>query len=138
MAHLVAHLEVNDVSKAYDQGRGQSVQALSNVSLQLGRGEFVSLVGPSGCGKTTLFDIIAGLTMPDRGQVLIDGIDRTGETGYVSYMPQEDLLLPWRTTLQNVMLAPELRGGDLTESRQEVMKLIDLFGLSGFEDSYPV
>jgi len=137
VAHLVAHLEVNDVSKAYDQGRGQSVQALSNVSLQLGRGEFVSLVGPSGCGKTTLFDIIAGLTMPDRGQVLIDGIDRTGETGYVSYMPQEDLLLPWRTTLQNVMLAPELRGGDLTESRQEVMKLIDLFGVSGFEDSYP-
>lgn len=133
----MAYLEVSDVTKVYERGRGQSVQALSGVSLQLDRGEFVSIVGPSGCGKTTLFDIVAGLTRPDQGRVLIDGIDRTGSTGYASYMPQEDLLLPWRTTLQNVMLAPELRGGDIAESKKEVMQLMGMFGLSGFENSYP-
>ena len=131
------HLEIVDVSKTYVRRHGQPVKALSGVSLSLNRGEFVSIVGPSGCGKTTLFDIIAGLTQPDSGAVLVDGCDRTGQTGYVSYMPQEDLLLPWRTTLENAMLAPELGRTAVQEARSEVRRLIELFGLSGFEDSYP-
>jgi len=133
----VAYLVVSDVAKTYESAGGRRVRALAGVSLQLDKGEFVSIVGPSGCGKTTLFDIIAGLTKPDRGHVIIDGVDRTGMTGYASYMPQEDLLLPWRTALQNALLAPELKGEDLNESKQEVLRLIDMFGLSGFEDSYP-
>jgi ABC-type nitrate/sulfonate/bicarbonate transport system ATPase subunit len=133
----VPHLEIVDVSKTYVRRHGQPVKALSGVSLSLNRGEFVSIVGPSGCGKTTLFDIIAGLTQPDSGAVLVDGCDRTGQTGYVSYMPQEDLLLPWRTTLENAMLAPELGRTAVQEARSEVRRLIELFGLSGFEDSYP-
>jgi ABC-type nitrate/sulfonate/bicarbonate transport system ATPase subunit len=138
----VPHLEIIDVSKSYVRRHGEPVKALSGVSLSLEKGEFVSIVGPSGCGKTTLFDIIAGLTQPDSGAVFVDGHDRTGQTGYVSYMPQEDLLLPWRTTLENAMLAPELSRVAMHEARSEatrseVRQLIDLFGLSGFEDSYP-
>lgn len=133
----MAYIEVRSVSKSYGSRRGQTVQALCDVSMQLGKGEFVSIVGPSGCGKTTLFDIVAGLTKPDSGQIIVDGVDRTGETGHVSYMPQEDLLLPWRTALQNAMLALELRGVDLQRQRDEVGQLIEMFGLSGFEGSYP-
>ena len=109
-------------------------QSPLGVSLSLEKGEFVSIVGPSGCGKTTLFDIIAGLTQPDSGAVFVDGHDRTGQTGYVSYMPQEDLLLPWRTTLENAMLAPELGRTAVQEARSEVRRPIELFGCpaSGF------
>lgn len=131
------HLEIVDVSKSYMRRHSEPVKALSGVSLSLEKGEFVSIVGPSGCGKTTLFDIIAGLTQPDLGAVFVDGHDTIGQTGYVSYMPQEDLLLPWRTALENAMLAPELNRTALHEARSEVRRLIDLFGLSGFEDSYP-
>jgi len=135
--HVVPHLEIVNVSKSYMRRNGEPVKALSGVSLSLEKGEFVSIVGPSGCGKTTLFDIIAGLTQPDSGAIFVNGHDRTGQTGYVSYMPQEDLLLPWRTTLENAMLAPELNRSAVQETRIEARRLIDLFGLSGFEDSYP-
>src|SRR5204862_60164 len=81
-------------------------------------GRFVSLVGPSGCGKSTLFNVIAGLLQPTEGRVLIDGEDATGTIGRVGYMLQKDLLLPWRTVLDNVILGMEVQGKPLKEARQ--------------------
>ena len=92
---------------------GGTFRAVAPLNLSIESGRFVSLVGPSGCGKSTLFNIIAGLLAPTEGRVLIDGEDATGTIGRVGYMLQKDLLLPWRTVLDNVILGMEIQGKPL-------------------------
>ena len=87
---------------------GGTFRAVAPMNLSIESGRFVSLVGPSGCGKSTLFNVIAGLLQPTEGRVLIDGEDATGTIGRVGYMLQKDLLLPWRTVLDNVILGMEV------------------------------
>lgn len=98
-------------------------------------GEFVSLIGSSGSGKSTLFKLITGLLEPDQGEILINGEISGTRLGKVGYMPQKDLLLPWRTVLDNVMLPLEVEGkrGSLSETQQWFSR----FGLAGFEKAYP-
>ena len=105
--------------------------------LSIESGRFVSLVGPSGCGKSTLFNIIAGLLEPTEGRVLIDGEDATGTIGRVGYMLQKDLLLPWRTVLDNVILGMEIQGMPLRAARERALPLLQNYGLAGFEYLYP-
>ena len=95
--------------------------ALAPVTLSIPQGRFVSLIGPSGCGKSTIFNIIAGLLEPTGGRVLIDGVDATGTIGRVGYMLQKDLLLPWRTVLDNVILGMEIQGVPLREARERAL-----------------
>jgi ABC-type nitrate/sulfonate/bicarbonate transport system ATPase subunit len=116
---------------------GGTFQALADVDLSIGSGRFVSLVGPSGCGKSTIFNIVAGLIQPSAGRVLIDGQDATGTIGHVSYMLQKDLLLPWRTVLDNVILGMEIRGVSKREARNRAVQFLHCYGLGGFENSYP-
>ncbi len=117
--------------------RGTTVRALDGVSLDVAPGEFVSLVGASGCGKSTLLRIVAGLDEPTSGLV------RVGETpdgqllGASGYMPQHDMLLPWRTVLDNATLALEYRGVPRSEARREAAALLASFGLAGFERARP-
>src|SRR3979409_1438678 len=111
--------------------------ALAPVTLAIPQGRFVSLIGPSGCGKSTIFNIIAGLLEPTAGEVLIDGIAATGTIGRVGYMLQKDLLLPWRTVLDNVILGMEIQGVPLREARGRALPLLQRYGLSGFEYLYP-
>src|SRR5581483_9523977 len=105
--------------------------------LSLDANDFVSLIGPSGCGKSTLFNLIAGLLVPDAGTVRLDGADIVGRPGKVAYMMQRDLLLPWRTILDNVTLGPELAGKPLAEARAAARSLLKRFGLEGYENAYP-
>jgi ABC-type nitrate/sulfonate/bicarbonate transport system ATPase subunit len=131
-------LEAHGLTKTYDAGRGHDpVPALTDVSLELRAGEFVSLVGPSGCGKSTLLKIIAGLLAPDAGDVLLDGSEPSALLGSVGYMPQDDLLMPWRTTLDNVTLGLELAGVSRTEARIRARAELPRFGLEGFERHWP-
>ncbi|AGL03082.1 ABC transporter ATP-binding protein [Desulfoscipio gibsoniae] len=116
---------------------GTSLPVLDNVSLQVLEGEFVSLIGPSGCGKSTLFNIICGLTAPDRGRVLLGDQYGVPAGEVVAYMPQKDLLLPWRTVLDNVILARRAVGRDRIAVQHEARELMPLFGLAGFENCYP-
>jgi NitT/TauT family transport system ATP-binding protein len=111
--------------------------ALAPVTLDIPQGRFVSLIGPSGCGKSTIFNIIAGLLEPTSGRVLIDGVDATGTIGRVGYMLQKDLLLPWRTVLDNVILGMEIQGVSLKTARERALPLLHRYGLSGFEYLYP-
>ena len=127
---------VENVSMAFPTPAGPFV-ALAPITLAIPQGRFVSLIGPSGCGKSTIFNIIAGLLEPTGGRVLIDGMDATGTIGRVGYMLQKDLLLPWRTVLDNVILGMEIQGVPLREARQRALPLLLRYGLSGFEYLYP-
>ncbi len=112
-------------------------QVLKDVSVTLQQGEVVSLLGISGGGKTTLFNVISGLLMPDAGQVLLDGEDITGKPGKISYMLQKDLLLPYRTVLDNGALPLILKGKSKKQARQEACALFARFGLEGTQKKYP-
>jgi len=111
--------------------------ALAPITLAIPQGRFVSLIGPSGCGKSTIFNIIAGLLEPTGGRVLIDGMDATGTIGRVGYMLQKDLLLPWRTVLDNVILGMEIQAVPLRIARERALPLLQRYGLAGFEYLYP-
>jgi ABC-type nitrate/sulfonate/bicarbonate transport system ATPase subunit len=131
-----AKLSLNDVSMVFKTD-GQEFTALSPLDLEIESGRFISLIGPSGCGKSTIFNIVAGLQAPSSGKVLIDGRDATGMIGQVGYMLQKDLLLPWRTVLDNVALGMEIRGVPLAEGRERAAPLLKRYGLGGFENRYP-
>ncbi len=129
-------LEVRGVSKRFIAGR-QVVKALSPIDLTVGEGEFVSLIGPSGCGKSTLFNIIAGVESPSSGTILLDGesgIDLTGRSGY---MPQQPLLLPWRTVEENVILGLDVRRVPRKQALSQARELLQQFGLLEFAKGYP-
>ena len=129
-------LRVEDVSVHFQTPAGP-FQALSPVNLTIQTGRFVSLIGPSGCGKSTLFNVIAGLLAPTSGRVEIDGENATGTIGRVGYMLQKDLLLPWRTVLDNVCLGMEIRGMPLAQARARAAPYLARYGLGGFEQQYP-
>jgi ABC-type nitrate/sulfonate/bicarbonate transport system ATPase subunit len=125
-------LQLEGVSHAFD---GRPV--LGETTLDVAKGEFVAVVGPSGCGKSTLFNIVAGLIEPTQGRVLLDGADVTGATGRMGYMLQKDLLLPWRTVLDNVLLGRSLQHRTTAADRAEALDLLGRYGLGAFTDHYP-
>ena len=125
-------LEVKGVSKSFD---GEEI--IRNISLELKEGEIVSLLGVSGGGKTTLFNIIAGLSTPDAGNIYLEGQEITGKPGNISYMLQKDLLLPYRTLLDNVALPLTIRGMKKSEAREKAAGYFEEFGLEGAEKKYP-
>ena len=129
-------IAIKDVHKAF-RVNGNTVTALQGVSLKAFEQEFVTIIGPSGCGKSTLFNVISGLLQPDRGEVCIDARCVVQRLGRMGYMPQKDLLLPWRNVLDNVILCAELNGVPKVESYRLVEQLLPLFGLEGFAQSYP-
>jgi ABC-type nitrate/sulfonate/bicarbonate transport system ATPase subunit len=131
-----AKLEIDHLSMRFDTPAGGFV-ALDHVSLTVRQGAFISVVGPSGCGKSTIFNIVAGLQEPTAGRVLIDGVDSTGTIGRVGYMLQKDLLLPWRTLTDNIILGMEIQGVPLREARARALPLLRRYGLAGFENAYP-
>ena len=131
-------LQIQGVGKRYGTGDG-AVDALTDVSLTVADGEFAALVGPSGCGKTTLLNLIAGLDEHDAGSIVVDGASPTAEQrlNRFGYMPQEDLLFPWRSVIENVSLGLEVQGVDKRDARQRAADLFPQFGLAGFEHRRP-
>ncbi|KMO27388.1 ABC transporter ATP-binding protein [Methylobacterium aquaticum] len=128
-------IELRGVAKTFGP-----VKALSGLSARVGRGEFVTVVGPSGCGKSTLFNIVAGLEEPDPGGALrFEGksCHAAELLGRVSFMPQRDLLLPWRNVIDNATLALEIEGRPRKAARAEALRMLPEFGLAGFEAQYP-
>lgn len=128
----MARLEVQGVSQAFE-----GLRVLDDVHMTVESGKIACLLGPSGCGKTTLFHIIAGLSAPTSGSVLLNGRDITEQPGTVSYMLQKDLLLPHKTIIDNVALPLVLRGVARREARAQVGALFETFGLNGTEHRWP-
>jgi ABC-type nitrate/sulfonate/bicarbonate transport system ATPase subunit len=125
-------LEVINVRKSYP-----GLHTVENISLELKKNQFVSVLGPSGCGKSTLFNIISGIEIPDRGKIIINGKQYNGKTGRVSYMHQKDLLLPWNNIIDNVCLPLFIKGQNRRESHEKALKHFPEFGLEGFDRKYP-
>ena len=121
----------------------RQITALSDISLEIPRGAFVSIVGPSGCGKSTILDMIAGLEAPSTGSVRYEGRDVRGISVGIGYLTQHDTLLPWRTVWDNVRLPLDIQAGRLRarradeETRARVAWAINLVGLAGFERHLP-
>jgi putative hydroxymethylpyrimidine transport system ATP-binding protein len=116
----------------------ENASILDNVSLSVGRGEFVALVGPSGCGKSTLLNLISGVLEVREGFINTNGlVGRAERLGNVSYMQQKDLLLPWRTVAENSRLGLELSGFNTAESIERVEKLAELFDIADVLDHMP-
>jgi ABC-type nitrate/sulfonate/bicarbonate transport system ATPase subunit len=130
-------LELAGVSKTFESKRGEAVVALTPVTLSIPQGRFLTILGPSGCGKSTIFNIIAGLEMPSAGTVTMDGTSIIGMSGVVSYMLQKDLLLPWRSIVDNVILGMEIDRVPKAEAKARALPLLARYGLGGFEDRYP-
>ncbi len=131
-------LEVRDLTATYVE-RGVRLMALADLSLSVAAGEFVALIGPSGSGKSTLHDLVAGLIAPDQGEIMIDGepLSAARRLGRSAYMRQRDLLLPWRTAVENAALALEAGGVSKARARAAATARFPEFGLTGFERAYP-
>lgn len=132
----LAYLRVQGVSKRFGSGAG-AVNAIEGISFDVARGSFVTILGPSGCGKSTLFNIIAGLLDPSEGDVMLDGRSIVRCAGQVGYMLQKDLLLPWRTIEDNIILGKTLRGIPRQEALAAAAPLIEQCGLRSFERKRP-
>ncbi|MBQ8413200.1 MAG: ATP-binding cassette domain-containing protein, partial [Lachnospiraceae bacterium] len=128
----MAILTVENVSKSFD---GEEI--LKDISIELNKGELVSILGVSGSGKTTLFNLISGLEKPDSGSVVLEGEDVTGVSGKVSYMLQKDMLLPYKIVLDNVALPLIIKGDKKKIAREKAREYFTDFGLEGTESKYP-
>jgi ABC-type nitrate/sulfonate/bicarbonate transport system ATPase subunit len=126
-------LALSNVTRRY-----RRVTALEGVDLSVGEDEVLAVVGPSGCGKSTLLELVAGLQEPDEGVVSVDGAtDAATRRAACAYMPQRDLLLPWRDALANAALALECQGVARADARRRAEPLFERFGLAEFEDAAP-
>ena len=117
--------------------RGRVVHAVTDLSLDVGRGEFLTIVGPSGCGKSTLLNMLAGLLPPSGGTMRYEAATIVGVNPAIGYVTQADNLYPWRTLRENVEFPLEVRGMAKAERRRRATELIERVGLGGFEDHYP-
>lgn len=127
-------LEFNRVTFNYRQNREP---ILDRIDLHIQEGEFVSIIGPSGSGKSTIFRLITGLEQPSEGDILVNGENSKNRLGTVGYMPQQDLLMPWRTVLENAVLPLEIKGMRKEEAKVRVKELLEDFGLRGQENALP-
>ena len=113
-------LEVLNLSHTFVQNN-MRLPVLNNLHFSVGTGQFIALLGPSGCGKSTLFNIISGLLRPQDGAIYLNGNPILGRTGAFGYMQQKDLLLQWRTVLNNVLIGPEIQKEPLDPARKEAL-----------------
>jgi NitT/TauT family transport system ATP-binding protein len=136
-------VDVCDVTLTYG-GAASGTLALEHTTLRIGKGEFVAVVGPSGCGKSTLLKLVSGLHLPSQGGVIVDGKEVSAPLSIVGMAFQNPIMLPWRTTLNNVLLPLEIVEPHASQFRvrradyeAKAKELLSVVGLDGFADHYP-
>ena len=133
---MIPKLECNRVSYSYHSLDGETL-ALSDISFSVASGEFIAIVGPSGCGKSTLLSLLSGLTEPEQGEILIDGKPLKDSPSATGYMLQKDHLFEWRTIFSNVALGLEIQKRLDGQTKEELLEMLDSYGLTGFEHAKP-
>jgi NitT/TauT family transport system ATP-binding protein len=133
---VAAYLQMQGLNKVYESSR-EPVYALKDVDLSIDEGEFVSVLGPSGCGKSTLLKCVAGLEAVSSGSLSLRGEAIVNPPVDMGVVFQRDLLLDWRSILDNVLIAAELRGLPQKDFRDHALSLLKSFGLADFVDRYP-
>lgn len=129
-------LSLKNISKKYQAKNGEII-AIENISFDVEKGEFVSIIGPSGCGKSTLLSIISGLEEKNTGNIFIDDEEVIGLSPKIGYMLQKDSLLEWRTIYDNVIFGLEVKKIKNRENEEYVINLLKKYGLYEFKDKYP-
>ena len=127
-------LKFSHVSFKYDTSDEYLIE---NLNFMVDKGEFISIIGPSGCGKSTIFRLILGLEKVTKGQAFVNRSNVENLKGCIGYMPQKDMLIPWRTILENTYLPMEIQTKDLKKSQNEGGKLLDQFGFGEYKNKYP-
>ena len=127
-------LSIENVSMRFDLPNGSFVQALKNVSLDLQKGELMSVLGPSGCGKTTLLNIVAGFLAPTDGRIVLNGHDVKGPDAERGMVFQQGALFEWMTVRENVEFGPRMKGTPVAERRKSADHLLQITGLGDFKD----
>jgi NitT/TauT family transport system ATP-binding protein len=130
-------VKIVSVTKTYEMRDGNELTALAPIDIDIKAGEFVSIVGPSGCGKSTLLSVIAGLMPVSSGRIEIDGQKLLRPHPKVGVVFQSDLLLYWRTVMDNILLPTEIKGWKRADYRDRATQLLEQVGLKGFERKYP-
>ncbi len=130
----MGQLDLVEVSHTYHSKRGETL-ALKDINLQVNEGQFFGIVGPSGSGKTTLLSIMAGVLVPSKGRVLLNGAPV--QAGKVGYMLQRDQLFEWRTIWRNVLLGLEIAKNKTPDSVAHAEELLRKYGLWEFRSRYP-
>src|SRR5205807_10520386 len=130
-------LALEEVSRQFAIAGGATYQALYRVSFAVARGEFLAIVGPTGCGKSTILSLAAGLLRPTSGRILTFSAPLEMINRHPAYLFQQDVLLPWKTALENVMLGPLLHRWPPARARDEARRWLSRVGLSGFESRFP-
>jgi NitT/TauT family transport system ATP-binding protein len=130
-------IQFSAVEKRFHHATQGAVLAVREVSFTVNVGEVVSIIGPSGCGKSTLLNMGSGLYAPSKGQVFVNGVLVTKPNPQVAFMLQKDLLMPWRTIVQNIALGQEIRGSGKAEREATAQQLLDQCRLTGFGNHYP-
>ncbi|MGV8855959.1 MAG: ABC transporter ATP-binding protein [Devosia sp.] len=130
------HIAITGLSKTFN-GRQGKVQALQDINLNIKRGEFVSVLGPSGCGKSTLLMMLSGLLPTNVGRIMVDNKHIDAPNPDAGIVFQQDVLLEWRTALQNILIQAEIRKSDMTEAKARARQLLKMVSLEDFEGSYP-
>jgi len=137
----VGHIDIDGLTKVYAQGKPTETVALQDIDLEIKPGEFVSIIGESGCGKTTLLKCIGDLVEPSQGEIRIDGDSPRSarKDQRMAFFFQEDVLLPWKSVEQNVLLPLSIQGHDTSDDavRKRVDEVLETVGLAGFKGQKP-
>jgi len=136
MSHPGGQLEARHVSDSFPVEDGV-LEVLNDITFSVSQGEIVGVIGPSGCGKSTLLRNLGGLRLPKQGRVFLDGEPVLAPSARVSFMFQEDSLLPWKTAEKNVAFSLIAGGCSAAEATERAREYLDLVGLAGFDDYYP-
>ena len=132
-----SRIEVTGLTKRFLTPKGEAFTALRDVTFTVEPGQFCAVVGPTGCGKSTTLGMVSGLDRPSEGSVKVGGREVTGITQGISFMFQQDALLPWKTVVGNVEMGPIFRGLGKRQARDLARDWLRRVGLAGFEEHHP-